>query len=166
MTIDNTDIVELMKTKQEASDYITALGTCHDLLFNSKHNPETVLNDTFPYEKKGKLLSLLEKYHITKTDSHLVQQFLQLLKEEIQKLPVVTLSIAFEPNDHTIASISDFFMLRIKRVVLLEIIVNEKIIGGTIITYKGVYKDYSVKKKLEDRFMGEKTSIVGTKTLH
>ncbi len=166
MTIAQEDITELVKTKQDASEFTTSLGTCINLLFNSRNNPETIVNQTFPYEKKGKLLSLLEKYKIARTDSSLVKQFLQQLKDDIQKIPVVTLCIAFEPNDHTIDSVSDYFMLQIKIVVLLDIIVNEKIVGGTIITYKGVYKDYSIKKKLEDRLVNQNTSSVGTKTLH
>lgn len=149
--VTDADILELVKTKDDARQLQKDITAVIDALFSDAQVIE-MLHMHLPYEKKEKLLALMRIHQIPLTDASLIQQFLQQLISRSQELPVITITLAFEPKQQLVTSLSAWFAVHAKKAVLLDILVDKKLIGGAIIASNGIYKDYSVKKILEEKY--------------
>jgi hypothetical protein len=70
-------------------------------------------------------------------------QTLANLRTELVKVPVVTLYLAFEPPVRFVTELITFFHERIKELHVLEIIIDDSLIAGAVVQYKGFHSDYS-----------------------
>ncbi len=145
------DIVTLVRTKNEANEFQKQLDHLLSDLFTDV-SFETLLREYVSYEKQEKLLTLFSKEHINIKQITGVQSCLQDIKKIIAQIPVVTLAISFAPKQQMLEIIATWFLVNTKKPVLLDIIINRNLIGGAIIEYKGIFKDYSLKKILEEKY--------------
>jgi len=78
------------------------------------------------------------------------KEFLEKLKKRIDELSIVNLKVAWDPTDDAL----DKFYSKLKEFLgdnlLINLEVDPKIVGGAIISYMGIYKDFSVAKLLKD----------------
>lgn len=70
---------------------------------------------------------------------------------EIQKLPTLTIYLTFEPDETTLNQIGLFSRNSFGKTLLLDVKLDRSLIAGAALVYKGVYKDYSLRSKLEER---------------
>lgn len=70
------------------------------------------------------------------------------IKDEIKKLPTVHLTFAIRPTKGILNEIDDFFIEKIGKKILIDWNVDEEILGGVSILYKGNYGNYSISKKI------------------
>ncbi len=61
------------------------------------------------------------------------------------------MTLAFEPKQEFLVSISSWFVVHTKKAVLLDILKDMKLGGGMVIEYKGLHRDYSLQKMIRDR---------------
>jgi F0F1-type ATP synthase delta subunit len=101
--------------------------------------------DEFGLQKKDKFLSLLHANKINTEKTSDLKAFFTKIQDHINKLPVLSLTVAFEPKEKTLAAIAEWFMLNLKKQMLFEITVEQDVIAGTKINYKGKFLDASVK---------------------
>jgi F0F1-type ATP synthase delta subunit len=149
--IQPADCIEILKTKDEAQQCKTELNNLIEGLFSNKSFAELV-SEYVSYQKKDLLFALLEKYHIDTKNLSQTQAFLQELQSAIDALPVATLTLAFSPKQGLITTLSGWFAVHAKKIVLLDIMVNKRLLGGVIISYNGIYKDYSLKRSFEEKY--------------
>jgi len=149
--IDSARIIEIIKTKQEAVMLQKQLDQLLTSIYANKPFEE-IAAEELTFEKKEKLFDLIRYYRIDIRDHSHLQTFLQELKTVIQQVPIVALSLAFYPKQELIAAISTWFLAHIKKPFLLDITVNEALLGGTVVAFNGKYFDYSLKKILEDKY--------------
>lgn len=76
---------------------------------------------------------------------------LQLLEMESKKLPLVILYLAFEPNDEAVRLIGEFLRNQFSASIIFEYKNNPALIGGVAVSWKGIYKDYSVKELINQK---------------
>ena|SRR5258708_6915759 len=149
--ISPADISILCKTKPESFTLQMQLDDVLGALF-SDVSFEKILSEQLSFEKKESLLFLLQKNTIDTKNLSQVQMALQDIKKILAELPVITLTLAFAPKQAVIETISTWFIVHTKKFVLLDIVVDTTLIGGAIISYKGIYKDYSMKHILEEKY--------------
>ncbi|OGE27583.1 hypothetical protein A2867_03685 [Candidatus Daviesbacteria bacterium RIFCSPHIGHO2_01_FULL_40_11] len=66
--------------------------------------------------------------------------------------PILTMHLAFELNDTTLSQIGAFTRKTFDSPsLLLDIKVDPNLIAGTALSWKGVYRDYSLRAKLEQK---------------
>lgn len=145
-------LCEIVRTRQEADLLKEDLEKLSSALFNTKTNPANEIDLYIPFDKKEKILSLLQTNGIGFQDLDKTQKFLSLIQESLSSIPVISLQIAFEPKKELIGSIQEWFFLKLKREVLLDINIKKELLGGTVIINNGVFRDYSLKKKIEEQF--------------
>jgi F0F1-type ATP synthase delta subunit len=145
------DILVLIRIKDEANEFQKQLDNLLNVLFTDTPF-ETLLREHISYEKQEKLLTLFSKEHINTKQLAEVQACIQEIKKNIAKIPVLTLAIAFPPQQKLLEIIATWFMVNTKKPVLLDIAVNKSLIGGAVIEYKGLFKDYSLKRILEEKY--------------
>ncbi|HSW88847.1 MAG TPA: F0F1 ATP synthase subunit delta [Candidatus Saccharimonadales bacterium] len=145
------DILLLVRTKDEANEFQKQLDNLLNVLFTEVPF-ETLLREHISYEKQEKLLTLFSKERIDTKQLPAVQTCLQEIKKIIAQIPLLTLAIAFAPKQNLLEIIATWFLVNTKKPVLLDIVVNKNLIGGAVIEYKGLFKDYSLKRILEEKY--------------
>ena len=84
-------------------------------------------------------------------DKDNVYQIFSNLEMEISKLKVLTIYLTFEPDEITLSEIGAFARKTFDPTLLLDIKLNPNLIAGTAFAWKGIYKDYSLHAKIEEK---------------
>lgn len=87
------------------------------------------------------------------------QRFLNSLVEYLKKLPVVSVTLAFDPTDSFVAKLNNEISAICAGKVLLDLVVNQFIMGGAIFEYKGRRREYILKDKLEKAIASSTLSV-------
>lgn len=66
-------------------------------------------------------------------------------------MPVLLIYIAFEADDQTIYQIGMNLKKSFTSITLFDIKVNPALIAGCALSFGGIYRDYSLKAKIEDK---------------
>lgn len=73
------------------------------------------------------------------------------LEQTIGRLVVLTIYLAFRPDDATVKQIGRFTRKAFDQQLLLDIRFDSSLIAGAALSWKGVYRDYSLRSKVEER---------------
>ena len=73
------------------------------------------------------------------------------LENQINKLPLLTLYLSFEPDDAATEQIGVFAGKTFENHPLLDIKYDPNLIAGGALSWKGIYKDYSLRAKIDER---------------
>lgn len=88
------------------------------------------------------------------------KNYLDQIIKLIQKMPNVSLILAFEPSEGAIERFYSKISESVGQQVLLDIVYEPQIIGGAVIIYKGKYRDFSFKKVFEAEFEKSRSKIL------
>lgn len=92
-------------------------------------------------------------------NKEMIKEFLTQLKERLQSLKTINLTLAFSPPQQIINNIYEWINKNVGDGYVLDIEVNQDIIGGAKITFQGRYLDLSLKKTLEQVFKNKRKEI-------
>jgi hypothetical protein len=140
---------EFFHTKSQANDFLIRLNEISDKIYQTGFNIDTELTNNFGIEKKENFLRLLRNHKINPQSASGLKEFINKILEKISAIPVLSLTIAFEPNQETLNKLSEWFILNASKEVVFEIKVNPKIVGGATINFNGQFKDYSIKETFD-----------------
>ncbi len=73
------------------------------------------------------------------------------LQRQITLLQTLTIYLTFNPDEQTIQQMGEFTRRTFSPLMMLDIKYNPNLIAGTALVWKGIYKDYSLRSKIEDR---------------
>lgn len=73
------------------------------------------------------------------------------LEKQISQLQTLTLYITFEPDTDTITQLGQYARKTFFDLLVLDIKYDPQLIAGVALTWKGVYKDYSLRLKIEEK---------------
>src|SRR5258706_5730537 len=147
--MENMDLTILFTTKSQANDFAQHLTGILDALYTANFNLEKFLMQNFGIQKKEAMMKLLQENKIAETSVPALEQFFKKIVDAIAALPLVSLTIAFEPTDETLAALSQWFLFTLKKQVLFDIRIDRRLVAGVSITANGKYKDYSLKGTFE-----------------
>jgi len=122
------------------------------------HNEQGLITEKL----KGKMLPSIEAIFLwleqkglePQTDAE-QKRFLDEIVNNLLKVPQVKVTIAFEADNLFISKINDQISQALGEKIILDILVDESIVGGAIFEYAGKHRDYSVAPKVES-FLKEK----------
>ena len=147
--MDQIDFSEFFSTKTEANDFLNTLTAITDTIFQTDFRIETALSEKFGITVSDRLLSLMRENNINIQSRDEIKTFLQKMHDMISALPVLSLTVAFEPQERTLKALSEWFVINIKKQVLFEFTVDHKLVAGATLTYKGKFFDFSIRPVLE-----------------
>lgn len=156
------NLSEFFVTKKQANDFIQGLNNIVNQLFEVNFNLESALINEFGIDKKDKFMILLRDSKMNSASNDQLKNFLTSLQDSIRNLPVITITIAYEPNEASLKAFLEWFMFNLKKQILLDLQVNKKLIAGATINYNGKFKDYSI-KSLFDQINTEGTKLNSNK---
>lgn len=143
------DVSFFCKTKSEAADFALRIITLNEKLYETNFHLEETLLALFGLEKKEQFLKLLAQEEVPLTAQGRIKEFLVKLSDHLAKLPVLSLTIAFEPNQKTLKVFSDWFIQQEHTQMLFDVKVDPSLIAGAIINYKGYHLDFTIKNTFE-----------------
>lgn len=143
------DLSGFFHTKQQASDFSARLADISEEIYKTDFNLEKILIDKLSLEKKEKFIILMRDNNINHASQSGLKDFLDKLQEKISQLPLLSITLAFEPKEETLNLISEWFLLNLKKQFVFDINVNLDLIAGIIINFNGKFKDYSIKSRFD-----------------
>jgi F0F1-type ATP synthase delta subunit len=147
--MDHIDFSEFFATKAEANDFLSGLTAVIDKIFQTDFHIEAALSEKFGINKSDRLLAIMRENNINTQSRESVKMFLNKMQEEISKLPVMSLTIAFEPQEKTLKTLSEWFLINTKKQVLFDFSVDRKVVAGATLNYNGKFFDFSIRPVFE-----------------
>ncbi|MDP2671055.1 MAG: F0F1 ATP synthase subunit delta [bacterium] len=86
------------------------------------------------------------------------ERFFRELVNSLLKVKIAKIVFAFTPSQEFLEKIKTLLEQRTKEKIVLDISIQEELIGGIQIEYNGLYRDYSVSTALEN-FFNDKTQV-------
>ena len=147
--MDQIDFSEFFTTKAEANDFLSRLTAVTDKVFQTNFNLKSALAEQFGINKSDRLMTLLRENNINAESLDAAKKFLEKIQGSIASLPILTLTLAFEPKEATLKALSEWFLINTKKQVLFDIAVNTKLVAGATINFNGKYFDFSIRPTVE-----------------
>ncbi|MBI2086003.1 hypothetical protein HYT74_01545 [Candidatus Daviesbacteria bacterium] len=107
-------------------------------------------NLSFTPEQLSWLKSLPTEFYQKFNKDNVYQIFTEIDKE-MGKLKTLTMYLTFEPDEMTLAQLGTYIRTNFGPNFLLDIKLKPDLIAGPALVWKGIYKDYSLKAKLESK---------------
>lgn len=92
-------------------------------------------------------------------NKEMIKDFLKQLKERLQNLQLIKLTLAFSATQHAIDRIYDWILKNVGDRYILDIQVDKSMLGGAIISFEGRYIDLSLRKTLDEVFENKRREI-------
>ncbi len=144
------EFAKKIKTKEELISYLEEISQAQQSAFEKK---EDLLSEKVKEKVSETLKNFLERAEekgIISKNPKQQNSFLKKLKEYLLSLPEVKLKIAFSPSSEFLEEINQWFEKELSVKVILDLTINPKIVGGAIIEYQGNWRDFSLRKKIDN----------------
>ena len=143
--MEDFDLSGFFTTNIEAADFLTRLSTISEEIYKTDFDLEKALIEQLGVSKKDRFAILLRDNKIPQGSNSALKDFFDKIREKISSMPVISLTLAFEPGEETLKILSDWFPLNINKQVLLDIKIDTNLIAGAYISFNGKYLDSSVR---------------------
>jgi len=147
--MDQIDFSEFFSTKAEANDFLSRLTAISDKIFQNDFHLDKALGEQFGINKSDRLLAILRENNITLESHESIKTFLQKMQETISALPVLSLTVAFEPQEQTLKALSEWFLINMKKQVVFDFTVDYRLVAGATINFNGKFSDFSIRPVVE-----------------
>ena len=150
------DLITSLKTTREVDDLSLEIDTLASELFESEKMSLEKALDSISSDSAKKIREIFSKNKFDIEDKKIVADFLDTLRDLLKKFKVIKLILAFDPTRKTIEKIHEFVSDKIGIGYILDIEVMESFLGGAAVMFNGKYKDFSLRKSLEEAFANNK----------
>jgi len=151
-----SDILRSTRTGQQAEQLVTEIdGLLASLFHEGKKEFEKALQSI-----RAEVAQVLKDEFLSKyQNKEVIKDFLTQLKEKAQSLKTIPVTLTFSPSEHSVALLHEWIIKNIGENYVLDIEVDENIIGGICLTLDGKYIDLSLRKKAEEVFTTKRQEI-------
>ena len=158
------DLITSLKTTQEVESFVSEIDTLMFEFYNTKGLLIHKALDSISFGTVGKIMQAFLKNNLDINNKDTFVSFFQTLKILIKKLKVIKLVLAFDPTRITIEKIHNFVKENIGMGYILDIEVYHDVLGGAIVIFNGKYKDFTLKKNLEEIYRLRRSEILPNRT--
>lgn len=156
--MDHTNILNLVRTTYEVED----LKTITTSLLNNIYKEGLSYKTNTPYQKyiTLKIIEDLEFKNI-KNDISKTEAYLKSLNNDLKKIDTIKITIAIKPTTKLLEKLNYWVSKNTKKKTIFDITIEPKILGGAIISdKKGVYRDFSLQRKIDATFQNHQEEIL------
>src|SRR3989344_2233243 len=143
-------LLSLIKTKLHADEIIEKIDELKDSLYNKRVDLDKKMGELFSFELKEKIKAYSWQEQVNLNDPVSFGKFLNNLRGHIKNMPVVTVKIAFNPDEEIVKEISAWFVESYGKDILIDLQSDPGLVGGTVVVFNQQSLDFSLKKKLEE----------------
>lgn len=137
-------LLDLILTRQDITQTMDQIDTIVEKIYTKDSTVSSVLEAVVSKEKHEAIRKILTQAGIDEGDYSAVKTFLLSIKDQLDKLPVLSITVAIEPSEVFTEKVSDWLDQNIESKVVFEFVRNSKMIGGARLSFNGMAKDYSV----------------------
>lgn len=146
------EFVKKIVTKEDFLLFLEEINLIEQMVFKNTGVPLWKKVEGRVREELRKELQKLENEGVISTSPNQQFSFFEELKNYLQKIPYLKLEIAFEPSEDFLSKIKKWFREENHQEVILDLIINPKIVGGAVIEYRGSWRDFSLLKEIDKLF--------------
>lgn len=146
--IDPSTFQKYIKTTEDMTYLLSLLGSLSSELFKKDRSFGQILEQDISYQKGFTIKKIAAAHQVDLENASEVVNFLNKLSEKINALPIVTITLAFSPRADLVTNISQWFTVNFGQPVILNIKVDPTLMAGSVISFNGKIKDYSLKQQL------------------
>lgn len=139
------DLSAFFTTKSQATDFTSRVANLSERMYQTDFVLEKSIRDLFGLQKADTFSVLMREMQVNSQSKADLKLFFTKLLDYTNKLPVLTLTLAFEPNDQSLKILSDWFIMNLKKQVLFDIAIDKNLLAGVAMTYKGKYVNFSIR---------------------
>ena len=154
-----SDILGNIKTVEQGREFSSEIDELLESLFKTQNNFQDSLNTISALDSQMIKENLL-KNGLDTRDLSMIKKYLECLKEEIQKLKIINLTLTYSPSQNSIDAIFSWVAQNLGKGLVLDIKVDKAILGGAIIEFEGKYEDLSLRKRLDELFRVKREEII------
>jgi ATP synthase delta (OSCP) subunit len=155
-------LISQIRTTSEAKQVLSSLEAFADTFFSSKSPAEQQQSfRQLPKAIADMLITTFATQPITPTNQITIKRQIDELSDKLRACKSIQLTIAFQPNEETVTLFSDWIKKNVKPDILIDLQFDKSIVGGAQIIAGGIFKDYSVRKNLSNRFRIQREDIMG-----
>ena len=154
-------ILRDVRTKDERELLRDQIGELEAALFRSDPKAtERILTSHLPEDLANAMRNVLAAPQF-KDSPEVLRKFFQDLRDMIDKLPLLKLSIAFKPTEEMISRLHGWTQEHIGPGIVLDINYDSLMLGGARIIFGGKYKEMTLAQIITNVLAKEKTTVMG-----
>jgi len=154
-------LVLKLRTKADIASVLVVLEEFTASFFSSQSlEQQQQLFRKLPPETAEILIAALAKEQITPNNQISIKRQIDELTTKLKTCKLIQLTLAFQPDEVTVTLFSDWIKKNIQPDLLIDLQFDKTIVGGALLIANGVYKDYSVRKRLSNRFQIQRDEIM------
>ncbi len=155
-----SDLLSLIKTTLEAQHMLHEIDILVTHLYRIEAGtPEEIIAKYVSHDLATSLTQSFKRNGISWEDQKQTKEFLLGLKSSIETVKVLKLTLAFKPDSHMVSLFSARVLAGLGQYILLDLSYDPSIMGGAIISFQGVYKNFTLKKRIADVFEQQRSKI-------
>ena len=147
--MDTLNLTKFFTTTSQSRLFTESLSRISEKVYSTDFDLERSLSEQLSLVKKDLFLQLLQENSISIHSKAAIKKFIDDVIAKVNTLPILTLTIAIEPNEQLLKAITDWCELNIGSQVILALKVDPKLIAGTTMMFAGKFFDFSVKPVFE-----------------
>lgn len=130
-----------IRTVEERGVVYTGIDSLLDALYRKEGDVGEILETTMPRI----IVKPLKEELIHKGVSvESVQEYLDGLKQALEKLQILSLEIAFDPTEETIAILTTWVRKNIGNAVIIQFSLDKTLLSGVRLSFEGRYKEINL----------------------
>ena len=153
-------LIRMIRTKEEKDilrDQITMLEAT--LFRPESEDFENILKTKLPKHVAAAMRDILSQPQLKESPTA-IKDFFQNVKDTVDVLPILKLSLAFSPSEDMIERLHEWIGKNLGIGVLLEISYDTLILGGARIIFQGRYKELTLSQMITDVLAKEKINVL------
>jgi F0F1-type ATP synthase delta subunit len=154
-------ITSKLRTTADVKQVLTCLETFVDTFFSAKKSADQKqIFQELPKAVADILIAAFASEPITPANQITIKRQIDELSDKLRACKSIQLTIAFQPTEETITFFSDWVKKNVSPDTLIDLQFDKSIFGGAQIIAGGVFKDYTVRKNLANRFRIQREDIM------
>lgn len=141
-------LMETIQTKEDVLSLMEEINELQKTIFKNQTTENGIFKKEMPDSDLKKRIFKMENEEMKNQKD--ILSFLEELKTCVLELPTIRLKLAFQPSNDFLKKIGSWLKKETGKKIIMEIIVDQKIIGGLTMEYEGKYVDFSLRKKMEN----------------
>ena len=162
MVLTETDLERIgseIQTKEDQLVFLEDLHAASERLYERGASTEGLRGEVS--DKFLKVVQGLERDKLLPLEPAGQEAFFKKLRDYVEKLPIVRVTLAFSPRRELVGKIRSYFSAEGGGLPpILDVYVRDEIGGGIILEHAGVYRDLSLSKGL-DNLVHDKEFLAG-----
>lgn len=118
---------------------------------------EEIIDTQLPHAVALPLKDTLMRFPVSSPDA--AKEFLAGLRDALTQLQILSLEVAFEPTEETIAVLTLWMRAHIGANVIMDISIDRTLLGGSRISFGGRYKEINLASIIESA-LGNQREII------